>query len=131
MGGLSVGVANQLGQLMFHGSRALFGFRRSADKMPYLISNSADMLLPFYEQFLDVFEVSLGARNIDMLALRKIRKLIDKRYDGGKTPRHIVKRDFFEMFQKAIFRAETGEPEKKPKVLSLPTKIIRRRRRRR
>jgi len=79
---------------------------------------TADMFIPFYNYFLRALEASTDTKNIDKLALRKLRMLIDKEYEvrGGA---YVLERNAMEKWQ--YFLAGAGvdvtikEREKKEK----------------
>jgi hypothetical protein len=97
--------------------------RRMRDKAIVSLTKTADSMLPFYEQTLDAVEAFVGAKNIDMQGLRKLRSLIDKKYEESPKSRYQIRRNLIEGFQKGILGAEgVGEEPKKgfvpPKIKS-------------
>jgi len=121
-GGLGTAVASQMSTLRYHSLNALlYGDRRSADRLPYLISNAGNIVIPFYEQALDMWEALFETKNIDMQQFRKFRDLVDKEYKKAGKSRYKMKREWYEWFQKAVMSAEVGELVKK----SSPSKVMR------
>ena len=84
------------------------------------LPKAGDMFIPFYDKVLRAIEASTNTKNIDVLALRKLRMLIDKEYKvrGGA---YVVERNAMEKWQ--YFLAGAGvdvtikEREKEEKEL--------------
>jgi len=97
-GGLAIGTARAVTDLYTNILMASKGDSRALAALTTAIPQAADMFIPFYAYFLRGIEASTDTKNIDRLALRKIRMLIDSEYAvrGGA---YVLERNAMEKWQ--------------------------------
>lgn len=84
-GGLAVGSiqtlsepANLIMEIIF--TRDEGARKRALGKLPALLTTVPDMFVPYYDVMTRTVEAATGTKNLDRLAIRKLRTLIDKEY---------------------------------------------------
>ena len=84
-GGLMLGTVDATGEVYADIIKATYGDEEALKRLATEIPNAADMFIPFYAYMLRGIEASIDMKNIDRMALRKIRELIDQEYEvrGG------------------------------------------------
>lgn len=115
-GGLAWGTVESFSEAYNNLLNATRGDAKALELMAISIPRCSDLILPFYKQTLDAIEATMGAKNLDRKAIRKLRDLIDKEYKirGGA---YKVEREWYEAIQYAIAGAGVDvKEEKKGKV---------------
>jgi len=79
-GGLMLGVPSEIGQLSRSTILALQGDQQQLGKVLNQIASLTNLALPFYEPLIHAIETGTNTKNIDKLALRKIREALSERY---------------------------------------------------
>ena len=79
-GGLALGTVENVSNVYENMLFALKGDERALATLTTAIPAAADMFIPFYAYTLRGIEALTDTKNIDAMALRKIRELIDKEY---------------------------------------------------
>ena len=116
LGGLSVGAAQEGFETMGDIPQAILGDKQALARLDTAIPRCADLFVPFYRGLINAAEGLTGYKNLDRLALRKIRALTNERYGGPVMERYKVMRNAIETMQKILFGSEPPEPEKPPKT---------------
>lgn len=112
LGGLVTGSQEKLNQFTSSLIAAMTGDKKAIAKLPSLITGSANMFLPFYDEIINLIETGTDTKNIDRKFLREMRMLIDKEYKLRKTS-YEIERSLIEKMQHVAFGTERGEPKKK------------------
>jgi len=79
-GGLAIGTAQAVTDVYTNILMASKGDDRALAALTTAIPQAADMFIPFYAYFIRALEASTDTKNIDRMALRKLRMMIDKEY---------------------------------------------------
>ena len=97
-GGLAIGTVEAVTDVYINILMAAKGDDRAMAALTTAIPKAADMFIPFYAYALRGLEASTDTKNIDRLALRKIRMMIDAEYAvrGGA---YILERNAMEKWQ--------------------------------
>jgi len=97
-GGLVLGTVEAIYDVYGNVIMASKGDKKALAACTTAFPHAADMFIPFYDYALRAIEASTDTKNIDVLALRKLRMLIDKEYEvrGGA---YVVKRNALERWQ--------------------------------
>lgn len=97
-GGLAIGTVEAVTDVYINLLMASKGDDRAMAALTTAIPKAADMFIPFYAYTTRALEASTDTKNIDRLALRKIRMMIDKEYKvrGGT---YILEREAMEKWQ--------------------------------
>ena len=97
-GGLAIGTVEAVTDVYVNLLMASKGDDRALAALTTAIPKAADMFIPFYAYVTRAFEASTDTKNIDRLALRKIRMMIDKEYEvrGGA---YVLERNAMEKWQ--------------------------------
>ncbi len=126
-GGLALGAIEAVSDVYVNMILATKGDKRALAVLTTAFPHAADMFIPFYDYALRAIEASTDTKNIDVLALRKIRMLLDKEYQvrGGA---YVVNRNALERWQYFLSGAGIDvaikEREKKEKEKGMfPSKI--------
>ena len=125
-GGLAIGTVEAVTDVYVNILMASKGDDRALAALTTAIPQAADMFIPFYAYTIRAFEASTDTKNIDRLALRKLRMMIDKEYKvrGGA---YILEREAMEKWQYFLSGAgidvaiKEREAEKKPIVIGKPS----------
>lgn len=126
-GGLAVQTINAVSDVFTNLVLASKGDERALAALTTAIPNALDMFVPFYNYALRGIEATTDTKNIDRLALRKLRMLIDKEYQvrGGA---YKLERKAMEKWQYFLGGAGIDvaikEREKKEKELKKKIKLI-------
>ncbi|GAH64376.1 unnamed protein product, partial [marine sediment metagenome] len=126
-GGLALGAVEAASDVYVNMILASKGDKRALAVLTTAFPHAADMFIPFYDYALRAIEASTDTKNIDRLALRKLRMLLDKEYEvrGGA---YVLNRNAIEKWQYFLSGAgidvaiKEREKEEKEKG-KFPTKI--------
>ncbi|HUX03100.1 MAG TPA: E3 binding domain-containing protein [Phycisphaerae bacterium] len=116
MGGLSVGAVQEGFETMGDIMQAVKGDRQALDRLAIGIPRCADLFVPFYRQLTNAAEGVTGYKDLDRLALRKVRALVDKRYGGPQTERYKVDRNAVQIMQKILMGVEAHDAKQAAQV---------------
>jgi len=111
LGGLATGSQEKLNEFSSAAMGAIMGDEKALGRLPSMITSSANMFLPFYDEIINSLETLSDTQNIDTKALRKIREMIDHEYKVRDTS-YQKERDLIEKGQHLLFGTDT---EKQPK----------------
>jgi len=97
-GGLALGTVEAVSDVYVNMILAVKGDKRALAVLTTAFPHAADMFIPFYDYALRAIEASTDTKNIDRLACRKLRMLLDKEYKvrGGA---YVVQRNALERWQ--------------------------------
>lgn len=114
-GGLLYGAAEDASNLAYLILESIQGDKAAIGKLPGGLTQAAELLLPFYRNLVQVAETATGLKNIDRMALRKVRELIDKEYEtrGGQ---YEIERNLIEALQHVFFGGEAAPESTKDKI---------------
>jgi hypothetical protein len=91
--------------------RAAKGDSKALAALTVAIPRAADMFIPYYDLGLRAVEATLGTKNIDRVALRKVREAIDSEYKSRGIEK--VNRDLVEKLQFVLAKSKPDEKKKK------------------
>jgi len=121
-GGLSMGAAQEAGELFGDLLSAVQGDRDAVGRITTALPRVNSLFIPFYDITIESLEALTDKKNIDTYALRKIRDAIDAEYKVRDSA-YEIKRDFIEAMQHALFGGEVPKEEQNKAAPKYPSRI--------
>lgn len=106
LGGLATGAQEQIGEFGYMMHKAALGDERAKNKLPYLISRTADTFIPFFDDYINLMETLQDTQDYDQQIIDKARELIQKRYRARPKAYWREQRSLIEKGQHALFGTE-------------------------
>jgi len=115
LGGLAVGIAQDLGELV----AAIFTYldtsaddddkARALGTIPILLDRAADTLVPFYSNIIAAIAVMMGKEDMGIdTAFRELRAILDDKYEAPEIEE--IERTLWEKIRKAVLLGEVEDP---------------------
>ena len=110
-GGLQLSAVETITDVYNSMLKATKGDSKALAALTVAIPKAGDMFIPFYDLGLRAIEATLGTKNIDRAALKKIREAIDSEYKSRGVEK--VNRDLVEKLQFVLAKSKPDEKKKK------------------
>ena len=121
-GGLIIGVTEDISNVIYLMIEAAQGNEYALSQLPSAISNTLDLTLPFYKNLVQTLDSLTGMANIDVIAMRKIRAMLDESYKvaGGSGK---IDRTLLEALQHALLAGKDDPPTTAEKIADAEKKL--------